>query len=59
MFPDNIVQACSQQISTHYKRVKVNQTMPSVNATAPAVFSEVEVLINELKYNDGTNVMGD
>ena len=90
MFPENIVQACSQQVGTSYKRVKklkqvattiaVNSTtaatapfkvpnqasiLDSVSSTTPAtlVTAAAEelyefVTVRELKYTDGTNVMG-
>lgn len=55
-FPDNIVQACSQQIATSYKRMMVNQTMN--NSRGEPIYGEVEVMVTQLKYVDGTNVMG-
>jgi solute carrier family 1 (high affinity glutamate transporter) protein 2 len=69
MFPDNIVQACSQTVMTHYK--KKAQSPPStaatttaltiLNSTTNATNETTEVVIRvirELKYVDGTNVMG-
>lgn len=41
MFPDNIIQACTQTAVTTYKKGLINNTV-----------------ITELKYVDGTNVMG-
>jgi hypothetical protein len=57
MFPDNIVQACSQQISTVYKRVKITKVTFN-NITNLNETIKVEEIIKELKYIDGTNVMG-
>ena len=50
MFPDNIVQACTQQVSTFYKRKNV-----TVNLTNDSAAYRVEIS-KELKYTDGTNV---
>lgn len=57
-FPDNIVQACSQQIATSYKRIMVNQTIGNDSITGLPIYGQVEVLVTELKYVNGTNVMG-
>ena len=90
MFPENIVQACSQQVGTSYKKVKKLKQVATVAAatntsttaykianqaslidsvsstTTPAatlVTAAAEelyeyVTVRELKYTDGTNVMG-
>ena len=59
MFPENIIQACSQQITTKYAKKKIVQ---AVNLTSGALASngtqEVFQTVRELKYVDGTNVMG-
>ncbi|XP_063241064.1 excitatory amino acid transporter-like [Bacillus rossius redtenbacheri] len=54
MFPDNLMQACFQQVQTTYK--KVPKLVPKVNASIDPAggFS----LKHELEYKDGTNVMG-
>ena len=60
MFPENVVQACSQQIGTSYKRVikpRLNETLTQLN-NGTKIFDQVEVLVREIKYIDGTNVMG-
>ncbi len=54
-FPDNIVQAASQSIATSYTRVVVNTSIVTNNTVT---FKEIETLITNLKYVDGTNVMG-
>lgn len=60
MFPENVVQACSQQLSTSYRRVTkkvLNATLANLTNGAQT-HSEIEVLVREIKYIDGTNVMG-
>lgn len=58
MFPENIVQACSQQISTSYKRIpdglKENKTL----SNGTEIIVTMDQMIREIKYIDGTNVMG-
>lgn len=63
MFPENIVQACSQTIMTQYKNVPKAALAVAANATTTPTInvttSEVVVkVVRELKYVDGTNVMG-
>lgn len=55
MFPENIVQACSQQLSTVYKSKQIIENK-LVNDTNTSVVTMV--VTRELKYVDGTNVMG-
>jgi hypothetical protein len=59
MFPENIIQACSQQITTKYAKKKIVQ---AVNLSSSALVSngtqEIFQTVRELKYVDGTNVMG-
>jgi solute carrier family 1 (high affinity glutamate transporter) protein 2 len=60
MFPENVVQACSQQIGTSYKRVTkslLNETLTKLNNGTKS-YDQVEVMVREIKYIDGTNVMG-
>lgn len=69
MFPDNIVQACSQTVMTHYKKkahsppstAATTTALTILNSTTNATNETTEVVIRvirELKYVDGTNVMG-
>jgi hypothetical protein len=60
MFPENIVQACSKQIQTIYKTtVTKNQNFINLaNGTVIANTTEITKITRELKYVDGTNVMG-
>uniref|UniRef100_A0A1B6D3L4 Amino acid transporter n=1 Tax=Clastoptera arizonana TaxID=38151 RepID=A0A1B6D3L4_9HEMI len=53
MFPDNLVQACFQQVSTTYKKVK-----PLVITNKNLTGEHDYILKQELVYKDGTNVMG-
>lgn len=57
MFPDNIVQACTKQISTSYKNITVNVTVFN-NITKLNEIVEQEQEIAQLNYIEGTNVMG-
>lgn len=57
MFPDNIVQACTQSIATSYQRVIVNQTVGNDSLGNP-IYGQVEVVVSNLGYVNGTNVMG-
>ncbi|XP_075226781.1 excitatory amino acid transporter-like [Lycorma delicatula] len=52
MFPENLVQACFQQVQTTYKKIK-----PSVVINASATATD-HILKRDLVYKDGTNVMG-
>lgn len=62
MFPENIVQACSQQIGTVYKNVTkvgegtISQTL--ANGTIIQVPNVTYEIVRELKFSDGSNVMG-
>ncbi|KAG8296209.1 Excitatory amino acid transporter 2 [Homalodisca vitripennis] len=56
MFPDNLVQACFQQVSTTYKKVKP-LVITSSNHTDDKPVDEY-ILKPQLVYKDGTNVMG-
>ena len=61
MFPENIVQACSKQIQTIYKTttIKTHNYINLTNGTAIiANVTETTKITRELKYVDGTNVMG-
>lgn len=74
MFPENIVQACSQTIMTQYKKVPITNPTTTTAAAATAtkalltssltsnttttVAEVMEKVIRELKYVDGMNVMG-
>lgn len=63
MFPENIVQACSQTIMTQYKNAPAKAAAAATTAAAAATTNttttEVVVkIVRELKYVDGTNVMG-
>ncbi|XP_067000802.2 excitatory amino acid transporter [Anabrus simplex] len=55
LFPDNLMQACFQQVQTTYKTVKKPLVFHDNNQTA----GEPEVMQKPLLvYKDGTNVMG-
>ena len=57
MFPENIIQAATQSIGTSYRKITKQVTI--VNATTGAKVNQTIVeLIREIKYADGTNVMG-
>ncbi|XP_054272055.1 excitatory amino acid transporter-like [Macrosteles quadrilineatus] len=56
MFPDNLVQACFQQVSTTYKKVKPLVITSSNHSDLKPV--EEFILKPTLVYKDGTNVMG-
>ncbi|KAL1131354.1 hypothetical protein AAG570_010972, partial [Ranatra chinensis] len=56
MFPENLVQACFQQVQTTYKNVKPLLILDESNSTV-ADTSDF-VMKQELVYKDGTNVMG-
>lgn len=56
-FPDNIVQACSQQIATSYKR-RMKNVLVANNTLGEPIYEQIEEVITELKYVSGTNVMG-
>lgn len=60
MFPENIVQACSQTIMTQYKKVPQTAALAAAaNTTSNVTTMDVMVkVVRELKYVDGTNVMG-
>lgn len=67
MFPENLMQACFQQVATVYKVKDVIRSNVAVNATLLAAlkrnltnntFIVEEHIIKQLKYTDGTNVMG-
>jgi hypothetical protein len=57
MFPENIIQAATQSIGTSYKRV-VKHVLIRNSTTNVTVNTTVIELIREIKYADGTNVMG-
>lgn len=57
MFPDNIVQACTQTVVTTYKKIMVNKTIGNDSLGQP-IYGKVEVVISSLDYANGTNVMG-
>jgi hypothetical protein len=57
MFPENIIQAATQSIGTSYRRV-VKQVAIRNMTTNTTVNTTVIELIREIKYADGTNVMG-
>jgi solute carrier family 1 (high affinity glutamate transporter) protein 2 len=64
MFPENVVQACSQQIGTVYRTINVTKAFTNTtllangsNFTFTAIITEPKI-IRELKYSDGSNVMG-
>ena len=57
MFPENIVQACTQQIATSYKRILVNTTIGNDSLGNP-IYGKIEVVVSNLSYVNGTNVMG-
>ncbi|CAH1401948.1 unnamed protein product [Nezara viridula] len=56
MFPDNLVQACFQQVQTTYKKVKPLVLADDSNMTLSQNSSYV--MKQQLVYKDGTNVMG-
>uniref|UniRef100_A0A1B6LEI8 Amino acid transporter n=2 Tax=Graphocephala atropunctata TaxID=36148 RepID=A0A1B6LEI8_9HEMI len=56
MFPDNLVQACFQQVSTTYKKVKPLVITSSNHSDDKPV--DEYILKPQLVYKDGTNVMG-
>lgn len=75
MFPENIVQACSQTVMTQYKTVKSSAPVTAAattttalavktgsemaaTTTAATVAETIDKIVRELKYVDGTNVMG-
>ena len=57
MFPENIIQAATQSIGTSYRRV-IKQVAIRNMTTNTTVNTTVIELIREIKYADGTNVMG-
>ena len=64
MFPENIVQACAQQIGTVYRKVNITKELTKTellangsNITISVITYEPKIL-RELRYSDGTNVMG-
>ena len=57
MFPENIIQAATQSIGTSYKKVVKNVLIRNAT-TNMTVNTTVIELIREIKYADGTNVMG-
>ncbi len=71
MFPDNLVPACSQNVTTVYKKHlienilnssvyedKMNQSGFLTNLTNTIHKTLEEKFIKELKYTDGTNIIG-
>lgn len=61
MFPENIVQACSKQVATSYKRVLKETNVTTFNVTLNQNVTQTitsTIVTRELKYVDGTNVMG-
>ena len=59
MFPDNIIQACTQQVSTVYRKKSILVHLANeTNITNSSVMHTTVQLVKELKYTDGTNVMG-
>jgi hypothetical protein len=56
MFPENIIQACTQQISTIYRKKKVLVNLGNITSNESIFAFEV---VKDLKYTDGTNVMGE
>ncbi|XP_013777991.1 excitatory amino acid transporter-like isoform X1 [Limulus polyphemus] len=62
MFPENLLQACFQQVETTYvkDKVKPNYVPPGVNFTNLTDFENVTQYKEkrELIYKDGTNVLG-
>ena len=57
MFPENIIQAATQSIGTSYRKV-IKQVAVKNVTTNMTVNTTVIELIREIKYADGTNVMG-
>jgi solute carrier family 1 (high affinity glutamate transporter) protein 2 len=64
MFPENVVQACAQQVGTVYRTVNItkevaaNVVFPNGTNTTITTLVVESKIIKELKYSDGTNVMG-
>lgn len=60
MFPENIVQACTQQLTTVYNKKMVKKELGTVfNASISSSTDEfVEIIKKELVYVNSTNVMG-
>lgn len=59
MFPENIVQACTQQVSTKYNKnmIKKKHVLGTIlNSTITEEY--VEIIKRELVYVNSTNVMG-
>ncbi|XP_064489916.1 excitatory amino acid transporter-like [Ornithodoros turicata] len=54
MFPENLLQACFQQVETVYVEEKANKIVP-LNITNP---SNETLLKRQLQFKDGTNVLG-
>ncbi|XP_069696628.1 excitatory amino acid transporter-like isoform X3 [Periplaneta americana] len=57
LFPDNLIQACLQQVQTTYKKVEVNKVIVSHELNS-SYDSPDFILKPELVYRDGINVMG-
>lgn len=57
MFPENIIQAATQSIGTSYKKVVKNVLIRNATTNVTVNTTVIE-LIREIKYADGTNVMG-
>lgn len=55
LFPDNLMQACFQQVQTTYKKVHKPIVFHEPNSSDS---SSVFILKPQLVYKDGTNVMG-
>ncbi|XP_069696625.1 excitatory amino acid transporter-like isoform X1 [Periplaneta americana] len=57
LFPDNLIQACLQQVQTTYKKVEVNKALLSHELNSSNDSPDF-ILKPELVYKDGINVMG-
>ncbi|XP_022242936.1 excitatory amino acid transporter 2-like isoform X2 [Limulus polyphemus] len=62
MFPENLLQACFQQVETTYRKAKAKPSFvrPDVNVTNMTVVENITQSFQEreLAYKDGTNVLG-